>query len=121
MTPKEASKVIEGIVNSAPHNIDRRELEALDMAVKALEQVPDWTPVSDLPKESGDYPVTLKITEDCSCVDKLNYSLDLYSVNKYDFADKKRPGWYDYDSEWGYYEVNNVVAWMPAPKLYTPE
>lgn len=74
-----------------------------------------WIPVTDPPKEHGEYLVTIKIKEDYSYVDKLSYTHDLYSLDRFDFAGKKRAGWYDYDSECGYYEVNYVVAWMPLP------
>lgn len=48
------------------------------------------------------------------------YVTDLYSVNKYDFADKKGvSGWYCVDSEYGYIEYTDiVVAWMPLPEPY---
>lgn len=115
MTREEALKILDTIPTQS------EQVDALEMAIKALEQIQEWTPVSEPPKESGDYLVTLKITENVSCVDKLSYSLDLYSVDKYDFAGEKRPGWYDFSSEWGYYEVNNVVAWMPSPEAYKAE
>lgn len=43
---------------------------------------------------------------------------NLHKLDPYDFADKKynRPGFFNYDSEWGYYEVTNVTAWMPIPE-----
>ena len=47
----------------------------------------------------------------------LNYSFNLESVNKYQFEDKKRSGWYDYDDEYGYYETAFVTHWMPLPEL----
>lgn len=48
------------------------------------------------------------------------YSTDLYSVNKYDFADRKGvSGWYYRDEEYGYIEYyNRVIAWLPLPKPY---
>ena len=50
------------------------------------------------------------------------YATDLYSVNKHDFADRKgASGWYYRDSEYGYIEYDNVVAWMPLPDPYEPE
>ena len=48
----------------------------------------------------------------------LNFSKDLYSVDKYDFyelASKHIAGFYEYDTEWGYYKVDNVMAWC---KIY---
>ena len=80
-----------------------------------------WTPVSEPPREDGEYLVTLKVLKDSNYIDKISYSHNLYSIDSFDFADKKRPGWYDYSSEWGYYEMNNVVAWMPLPETYKEE
>lgn len=40
----------------------------------------------------------------------------LESVNQYVFYDVKRSGFYIYDSEIGYYEVNDVTHWMPLPE-----
>lgn len=50
------------------------------------------------------------------------YALNLYKVDEYDFYAKKgKAGWYDYDSEWGYYSRDDVVAWMPLPEPYGAE
>ena len=46
----------------------------------------------------------------------LDYSKDLYNVDDFDFCNKKgKPGWYEYDSEFGYFEVNNVAFWTELP------
>lgn len=46
----------------------------------------------------------------------LDYAKDLYEVDDWDFNDKKgKPGWYDYDSEWGYSEIENVAFWAELP------
>ncbi len=148
MTRKEASFYLT--------NMDRKYMEegmseALDMAIKALEQEPcddcisrkeaikacldgwnkgykeiledirnlpsvspfpcDWIPVSErLPEKRGDYLVTQKAV-----------FTDYVYRNIAVFTDKKRPGWYKYDSEWGYYEIDGVVAWMPLPEPYKAE
>lgn len=46
-----------------------------------------------------------------------DYSLNLESVDEFDFNGEKRPGWYDYDGEWGYWEIERVNYWMPLPAL----
>lgn len=56
------------------------------------------------------------------------YTDNLYELDEYDFPDDsfKRPGWYNEDSEMGYYEVGGpydqltpqVIAWMPMPGPY---
>ena len=46
-----------------------------------------------------------------------SYAHDLYKVDEYDFYSKKgKGGWYDYSSEWGYYEIDDVEFWMELPE-----
>ena len=40
-----------------------------------------------------------------------------YSVDEYDFPNEHRPGWYEYDDEYGYIERNDITHWMPLPNL----
>lgn len=47
----------------------------------------------------------------------LDYAKNLELVDEFDFAGEKRPGWYAYDGEWGYYECPNVLYWRPLPDL----
>lgn len=56
------------------------------------------------------------------------YTDNLHELEEYDFPDDsfKRPGWYNEDSEAGYYEIGcpydqltpQVIAWMPMPEPY---
>ena len=42
------------------------------------------------------------------------YTKDLFSVDEFDFSDRKgKAGFYDYDTEWGWFEYLNVSAWIP--------
>lgn len=76
-----------------------------------------WTPITEgLPKKGGDY----LISTDWGSVLIKSFSKNLRSVDRHDFKEKKS-GWYSYDSEYGYYEWHNVVAWMPLPKAYKAE
>lgn len=76
-----------------------------------------WTPISEgLPKKGGDY----LISTDWGSVSIKTFSKNLRSVDRHDFKEKKS-GWYSYDSEYGYYECDYVVAWMPLPKPYKKE
>ena len=68
------------------------------------------------PPKNGRYLVTL-----CCRVDILNWANDLYKVDEYDFAfDKGKSGWYNYDSEYGYYDIkyDKPIAWAELPEPY---
>ena len=43
------------------------------------------------------------------------YSENLASVDEYELRERNHPGFYDYDSEWGFYEVTGVTHWMSLP------
>ena len=79
-----------------------------------------WIPVSEPPKTSGRYLVSMcYVTHDV--VETACYSTDLRKVDEYDFP-KHEAGWYNYDSEYGYYKIENViVAYMPLPEPYKAE
>ena len=115
----------------------KREIQEIvdhivEAQVKALNDLPSvtpqqkvgkWIPISErLPEKRGDYLVTQKATfTDYVYISVAGYALNLHDVDEYDFADKKRAGWYEYDSEWGYFEIDGVIAWMPLPKPYKAE
>lgn len=86
---------------------------------KVLEQGSRWILCSErLPNKNGAYLVT---TENCigRHIEVLDYANDLYEIDNYDFIDKKGvSGWYYLDTEYGYIEVENVIAWMPLPEAY---
>ena len=68
--------------------------------------------IIDPPYKNGDYIV-------CSgqgIIEMLSYAKNLYKIDEFDFADKKnKSGWYDYDSEYGYYVIDNIQYWMELP------
>lgn len=45
------------------------------------------------------------------------YAESLHNVHEWDFDENTGSGFYDYDSEYGYYKLNNITHWMTAPKL----
>lgn len=79
-----------------------------------------WTPVSErLPKKDGIYLVTV---QSIFCEPRIyikSFAKDLHKVNAFDFP-KHKCGWYDYDSEFGFWEDITVIAWSPLPKPYDP-
>ena len=86
----------------------------------------EWIPVSErLPAINGQYLCQIKGSLKNAYFDVFCFSDDLYSVDEYDFhkyrGKKKKSGFYDYDSEWGYFEVRGVAAWMPLPVPYKEE
>lgn len=97
--------------------------EKMREAIGALEQEPKWIPVSErLPEKDGEYLVTVKSTfkNTRNYIKHCHFARNLYLVDEYDFADKTGvAGFYEYDSEYGYYEMTEVIAWMPfLPEPY---
>lgn len=46
----------------------------------------------------------------------LEYTTNLYKVDKYDFPNKKHGGFCDFDLEWGFIQYEKVTHWMPLPE-----
>lgn len=99
--------------------INTKDIEALDIAIEALEKEPKlkWIPASTPPKQDGKYLVSTHYF-DCDKMEILGYANNLYEVDNYDFWDaEERAGWYEYDAEYGYCECNGVVKWCELPQL----
>lgn len=82
-----------------------------------------WIPVSErLPEDGQTCLVTTKgLLGDTYCEIK-TYSNNLYKIDKFEFYDKENvSGFYNYDSECGYYEDADVIAWLPLPEPYKAE
>lgn len=86
--------------------------------VEALKQN-QWIPCSEPPKQDDRYLITKDIFGG-RYVDLASYAVNLNTVDEYDFPEKKS-GWYNYDDESGFYEINNIIAWMPLPDPYKEE
>lgn len=123
MTNKEAAKILKLERDSWRENpklkVAKCLCDAYDMAIKALEQT-RWIPVSEgFPKKDGEYLVTA--SSFCGkIVFKCSFAMDLHKVDEYNFQEHKC-GFYGIDSEWGSYEIDNVIAWMPSPEEYNKE
>jgi hypothetical protein len=95
--------------------------ETLDIAIKALEQT-RWIPVSERLPEDGRYLVTIGDAIGRPMVAIRCFNKDLSMVDDYEFTDKKGiSGWTEYDSEYGWYIDEQVIAWMPLPESYKAE
>lgn len=72
-----------------------------------------WIPCSSgrLPKHKQQAFITVKLTESRRYVTTANYYTETGIVDECEWADE---GFYTYDSEYGYYRHENVIAWMPA-------
>lgn len=112
MTREEAIKVL-NMVES--HGLAD---EAKKIAIEALEQT-RWIPASEEgPERDGRYLVTFKN----HFIYMAFYAFDLYEADSYAFENKRGiSGWYGYDEEYGYYEHDDVIAWMPLPQPYKGE
>ena len=101
--------------------INHRNNTVSETKVERVNAIPQkWIHVSERLPENGTYLVTKRIIE--PTVQIKSFAEDLYKVDEFDFHDKKgQCGWYDYDSEAGYWEDTKVIAWMPLPKPYKTE
>lgn len=87
-------------------------------AIKELSK-PRWISVSEKLPENGKYLVAthfLGMENEPLLVSVADYAQSLESVDKYDFEGDNRPGWYCYDSEYGFYERKGIRFYMPLPQ-----
>ncbi len=78
----------------------------------------DWIPCSErLPNKDGEYVVTEKFSNVFPpdvCI--LRFANDLYKLDEHDFYNREgEAGFCQYDSEYGYSEVEGVLAWQEKP------
>lgn len=119
MTKEEAIKYIrfcmcEGrLVGNTKPIIDEKWQTSLDMAIEALEQEPNWIPVSErLPKIAGVYRVTRYFPNN---VMNPNYLVGACCFDGYNT-------WYNdnrINHERAY--ADNVIAWQENPEPYKAE
>lgn len=113
-----------GVADLFRHNSYVARKEAIeiveDLCIKkfpSAEKITKWIPVSERLPEDGDYLVTIKSIDGTLRIDMRSFAKDLNKVDKFDFP-KHKCGWYDYDTEYGYWEDTKVIAWMPLLEPY---
>lgn len=86
------------------------------VAIAALERQQWISAEKKLPETNGEYLCVCDCFGNQSiCV--VRFATNLEKIDKYDFAKKRKSGWYAYDGEWGYYERDSITHWMPLPSL----
>lgn len=105
MTAEEAVKQIKE--NCYFASISEKTKQALDMAIKAIEQT-RWIPVSErLPEFTADYKVTVGINYDGG---------GMFPEIRIALYNKVYKCWVVYESDRAI--VGDVIAWMPLPEPY---
>lgn len=80
-----------------------------------MQTVGGWISVENkLPEKNGDYLVVTSFF-DRRRIEVLTFVQDLEKLDSYDFHGKRRPGFADYNSEYGFSE-RKVSHWMPLPE-----
>jgi len=135
MKNKEAIEHLKNINSKYPCSLDstfREECEqiALNMAIKALENQPQWIPVKtrkmtaeeieELSK-SNDLIDADDIDQWCYCCQLPDHAQEVMITTKYGIASTTF-----YNDNYGAYfedyeDRDDVLAWMPLPKPYTKE
>ena len=70
-----------------------------------------------LPNVNGTYLCVFDGWDGRSYIKTASFTTNLEKLDEYDFKGEKRPGWYGYDSEWGFFEYDSITHWMPLPEL----
>lgn len=101
--------------------IEALSAEAVDVNEVTIHYKPypsaeaEWIPVSEkLPNEDARYLAQMSY----GIMQVLSWANNLEEVDDFDFYNEKHGGWYEFDSEWGYCERHDVLAWMPLPTPY---
>jgi hypothetical protein len=86
------------------------------------EKLNRWIPVSEKLPSDGKYLVTRGDVIGRPMIGMRYFSKDLSKVDEFDFVDKKGiSGWCEYDSEYGWYIDDKVIAWCELPEPYKAE
>lgn len=79
--------------------------------------VNEWTSVKDgQPKKNGEY-IVISESPICRRILIASFAKDLQKIDRNAFDGRKRPGWYNYDCDRGYFEMDYVTHWLPLPEM----
>ena len=110
-------KAIE-IVNQVAEEYSHRNH---DLDIEASHSNDGWIPCSErLPEDDRKKYIVQKTS---GSINILGFTKDAYKLSRYDFSEymgKKKPIFYDYDSEYGYIELY-CEAWQPLPEPFKPK
>ena len=125
MTNEEAINIMQVIVHMLEPQYDTDRIEdAVEMAIKALEQEPKWIPVSEKLPNDRDWYLGIFKESDTGWINPLPFICDY--VGKKTKATTKGfwilRGFTDRDyKECDYYYNLECVAWMPLPAPFEPQ
>ena len=95
-----------------------RALEA-DYLIANGVTIQRWIPVEErLPDVRGKYLISRSAKWLTNPIFEVaDFANDLYKVDSYDFPNMKgKSGFYSYDDEWGFFEIDSITHWMPLPE-----
>lgn len=69
------------------------------------------------PAENGEYLCCYKSWDGRPKQMVCKYACRLSDIDKYDFEDIDRGGWYQYSGEYGYYETTDITHWRELPGI----
>ncbi len=104
-----------------PHTLAWVEYWLTWMSEKLVFEAPivdGWISVKDkLPEKPGHYLTASDAPAGFpKLINILMFVKDLHETDPYNFRGKHRPGWVNWDDEYGYYEYDAVTHWMPLPE-----
>ena len=70
-----------------------------------------------VPPNDGKYLVVVFLNSCYRVIDICNFASNLRKADKYSFPNERRAGWYQYDSEWGYFERSDITHWAELPPM----
>ena len=92
--------------------------QVITSAIDLLKDQSDWIPVKEKPPEKPGHYLTASDAPAGfpKLIRILMFVKDLHETDPCNFRGKHRPGWVDWDDEYGYYEYDAVTHWMPLPE-----